>query len=224
MSLRPTAKYYQHRGNRITTHPVIEPISVTEMQEHLNIEGDDDNFFLLSAIEEAREEVEALTGMALITQTWTMTIDQWPEGRDQWWDGVREGHINSLYGSGRHLQLPTYPLQSITSITVYAENSATTAVTVADTFDVDTNSIPGRITLMSGSTWPIATRANNAIEIVYVSGYGLAAVDVPMPLKRAIKNIVAYLYNHRGDGCGMEDAITMSGASTTLNRYKVQRV
>lgn len=226
MSLRHTAKFYQDRGNRITEHPRIEPVSVTEMQEHLRIDDDGDNFFLVSAIEEAREEIETLTGLALITQTWQLTIDRWPAGQEPWWDGVRQGHINQLTAANalRSLELPRYPLQSITSVTVYDEDSTPSAVVVADTFDVDTQQVPGRLTLKSGATWPVAMRASNAIEIVYVSGYGLTAIDVPSAIKRAIKNIVAYLYNHRGDGCGMGDAIAASGASGTIDRYKVRKI
>ena len=226
MSLRHTERLHQNRGSRITTHPSIEPVSVVEMQEHLKIDGDDDNLFLVSAIEEAREEIENLTGLALITQSWQMTIDRWPGGRDQWWDGVREGHMGELYSnnSRQSLELPKYPLQSITSVTVYDEDGVSTAVTVADVFDVDSQQMPGRITLQPGASWPTATQSNNAIEIVYVAGYGVAAVDVPMPLKRAIKNIAAYLCNHRGDGCGMDDAISASGAASTVERYRVRRV
>lgn len=222
MSLRHTRKYYMDRGNRITVHPTIEPVTVQEMQVHLRLDGDEDNEFLIPAIEEARQEIEDLTNLALITQTWQLTIDRWPTGAEPWWDGVRQGHIDNIAGANRDLDIPRFPLQSITSVTTFDEAGNSSAITVADTFDIDIQQTPGRLTLKSGATWPTALRANNAIEVVYVSGYGDAAVDVPAPLKRAIKSVVGYLYSHRGDGCDMGDAIAT--VMPTIDRYRVRKI
>jgi hypothetical protein len=114
------------------------------------------------------------------------------------------------------VELPRWPLTSITSVTVYDEDSNAVVVTVADTFDVDTYRLPGRVTLKRGAVWPVALRANNAIQIVYVSGHANAAA-VPAPMKRAVKQLAAYLYAHRGDDCDPADAWSKSGAESTLN-------
>ena len=42
-------------------------------------------------------------------------------------------------------------------------------------------------------------RVANAIEVVYVAGYGDAASDVPAPLKLGMMQHIAYLYDQRGD-------------------------
>lgn len=222
MALRHTRTYYQDRGNRITSEPSIEPVTLAEMKVQLRIDGADDDDFLNDAITEARQEIEDLTNLALITQSWQLTIDRWPTGREQWWDGVRDGHINILAGPNASLDLPRFPLQSITTVTTYDEASNANAIVVADTFDVDTQQLPGRLTLKSGASWPTALRANNAIEIVYVAGYGDAATDVPAPLKRAIKNVVGYLYSHRGDDCDVSDAL--AGVMHTIDRYRVRKI
>lgn len=222
MALRHTDKLYQNRGNRITVEPTIEPVTLEEMKTQLRIDGTEDDDFLNDAITEARQEIEDLTGLAFITQSWQLTIDRWPTGREPWWDGVVQAHINTLSGPHRSLELPRYPLQSITSVITYDEAGNSTAVTVATTFDVDTQQLPGRMTLKSGASWPTALRANNAIEVVYASGYGDAAADVPAPLKRAIKSVVAYIYSHRGDDCDMSDAL--SAVSSTIDRYKVRKI
>ena len=82
------------------------------------------------------------------------------------------------------------------------------------------------MTIQRGATWPTALRANNAIEISYTSGYGDAAADVPAPMKRAVKQMAAYLYQNRGDGCGCDtsQAFTDSGAASILSAYKVSRI
>ena len=82
------------------------------------------------------------------------------------------------------------------------------------------------MTLKSGATWPVALRANNAIEISYTSGYGDAAADVPAPVKRAVKQMAAYLYQNRGDGCGCDasEAFNDSGAASLFSAYKVVKI
>lgn len=227
MSLRSTTDYYDYRGNVIVTPPALEPVTAVELIAYLRetetglptSEADD-------FIQEARQMIEDLTGLALITQTWRMTIDQWPTGREQWWDGVREGHPDALRANGARmsLRLPRYPLQSVSSVKTFDEDSNETPIVVADTFDIDTDQNRGRLTLQRGAVWPTAMRANNAIEIEYIAGYGSTADDVPAPLKRAIKQLAAYLYSHRGDDCEMGDVMTKSGAQSILNTYRVRAV
>ena len=122
------------------------------------------------------------------------------------------------------MELPRYPLQSVSGVNVYDEAGNATAVVVATVFDVDAQQMPGRIALKSGQTWPIATREINAIELTYISGYGDAASDVPAPLKRAIRSMVAYVYAHRGDDCDMGDAYEASGAAKVAGRYRVVKI
>lgn len=226
MSLRQTTKLFDYRGNVIQTHPTIEPVTLDEFKSYLRLSGSSEDQQLVDLIEEARQTIEDLLGIALITQTWKMAIDRWPTQREPWWDGTRQGHIGMMNGPAAmsSLRLPRYPLQSVTSVTTYDEDSNATSVTVADVFDVDAQQAQGRITLRSGATWPIALRANNAIEIVYVAGYGDDAVDVPAPIKRAIRQLAAYLYSHRGDGCETGVALKDSGAMSAINIYKVAKV
>jgi uncharacterized phiE125 gp8 family phage protein len=230
MSLRPAIPHHQHRGHVLVTGPAVEPITPEELREHLAFDSADTTTLTddiaSSLIEDARALLEEYTGLALINQSWRLSLDNWPAGREAWWDGVRQGSITELYAmaSMRSLTIPRYPLVSITSCTVYDEASTSAVVTVADVFDVDAYAKPGRLTLKKGATWPIALRANNAIQIVYVAGYGAAATSVPGPLKRAVKHLASYLYEHRGDACSVDDMIAKSGAGAMLSAYKVARL
>jgi len=112
-----------------------------------------------------------------------------------------------------------WPLQKFI-VNVYDEDSNATAVTIASTFDIDTASTPARMTLQAGATWPIATRANNAVEVIYTVGYGATSSDVPSPLIRAVKNMVSFLYDNRGDGCSSADAFYKSGADSIARIYR----
>ncbi len=97
-------------------------------------------------------------------------------------------------------------------------------MTVANFFDVDVYSTPGRMTLKSGKAWPIALRANNAIEVIYLAGYGADGTTVPATIKRAVRALASALYENRGDACKIEDLMTSSGAAALLGAYKPQKI
>lgn len=224
MSLRAPISLAQHRGSVLVTAPTAEPVTPAELWAHLR--ADSSEFPEASTyITDARQEIENRSGVAMLTQTWRMALDRWPTGGEAWWDGVREGSVSDLYGSNtrRSVELPKWPLASITSVTVYDEASNASTVTVGDVFDVDLYRRPGRMTLKRGSTWPVALRGSNAIEIVYVAGYTSAA-NVPGPMKRAIRQLAAYMYSHRGDDCTPEESYVISGAEAIMAAYKPARL
>jgi hypothetical protein len=224
MALRQTRRLHDTRGNRLQTAPAVEPITLAELKTHLRISGSSEDDYLTSLISEARQEAEDQTGLAFITQVWLLSLDRWPGAREEWWDGEREAHINVIYGGSRaahgSVTLPRYPLSLVNTINVYNDAGDATAVTIADVFSIDTQSLRGRLTIRSGATWPIALRDSNAIEINYTAGYGDTATDVPAPIKRALRNMAAYAYEHRGDGCEPGDAFTASGAKSIFDRYR----
>lgn len=225
MSLREPVSLYQHRGSVLVTAPASEPVTATELRSHLRADATElPDADANALITDARSEIEAITGLAFLTQTWRLALDRWPTGGEAWWDGVRDGAMSELYGNAvRAIAIPKWPLASITSCTVYDEAGTSSAVTVANVFDVDTYSIPGRMTLKSGAAWPVALRSSNAIEIVYVAGYTSAA-NVPAPMKRAVKQLAAYLYAHRGDDCEPREAYVSSGAEAILGTYRPMKV
>lgn len=230
MSLRSAIPLTQHRGHALVTAPASEPVTAAELRTHLGMASDDTTGLPTTDAEalitDARTMIEEYTGLAMINQSWRLVLDRWPSGREAWWDGVRQGAMSELYNASALTSVnpPRYPLVSVTTCKVFDEDSSETAVTVADTFDVDTYSKPGRITLKRSATWPVALRANNAIEIVYVAGHGSSASNVPGPLKRAVKQLAAYLFEHRGDSCTVEDMLAKSGAGMLVNAYRVVRI
>ena len=222
MSLRPRTTFTAYRGHSLVTGPATEPVTAAALRSFL-VETTDSlpDVEAEALISEARNLIEEKTGLAFIEQTWRLSLDSWPSGREPWWDGVRQGAISELSGAPSFAYMPRYPLASITSVTVYDEASTADVVDVAATFDVDTYQRPGRMALRSGATWPIALRGTNAVEIVYVAGYANAAA-VPPILARAVKQVAAYLYTHKGDDCQIDDA--MAGVQSLLSAYVVVRL
>lgn len=216
-------------SNKRTTDPAVEPVTVAEMDQFLrgdNVIESVDGTLVESLIVAAREYVEEFTRRALITQTWTMYMDRWPQTQDPlgWWDGVREGSISS--GDARSLTLPIGPLQSVKSIKTFDQDNNETLFPDTNYF-LNTTATPGEVILNTGVVWPTFTRNRMGIEVVYVAGYGDAATDVPSPLRMAIKQLVTHWYEDREFTKTQSDqnqAIAPLHVQSILNRYKVHRL
>lgn len=125
----------------------------------------------------AREDVESYTRRALISQTWTMYLDDWP--------------------SGRSIELPLGNLQSVTHVK-YTDTAGDQSTWSSDDYVVDTYGITGRIIPGYGLSYPSVTLGvSSAIEIKFVCGYGDAASDVPGGLRQAVLDTIADHYENR---------------------------
>jgi hypothetical protein len=215
---------FTYRGHVMTEPPAVEPVTLAEVKARLALDGTADDAMLLRMITEARQEFEDATGLALITQEWRLSLDRWPGGREPWWDGTRQMAISELSGVPGFVPMPRYPLEAIDDVTVYDTSGAATVVDVASTFDIDVYQTPGRMVLKFGKTWPIALRPTDAIRVDYTAGYGPASENVPAPIRRAIEQMVAYMYSHRGDLCEAGDAYIESGARAIAARYMTARI
>jgi hypothetical protein len=222
MALSHPHSYNQYRGNRLVTGPALEPVGITTVKNQLRIQTTNDEDDLLELyIQSARELIEEHTGLALITQTWKLTLDDWPNSGERWWDGVRDMPISELRSTSRasDVLLPRYPLQSVDTITADG-----TAITIADTFITDTAQIPGRLVVKRGATWPVVLDQAAGIEITYSAGFGDAASDVPAAIRLAIVQMVATMYEHRGDGCTAAMAYAQSGAKNIVETYRAAKL
>lgn len=158
----------------LTTPPAIEPVTLAEAKAHLKLDTDADDALITTLIAAARARAEWHTGRALITQSWTLWLDAWPQV----------------------IALPLPPLQAVTSVTTYGRDGAA-HVLDASTYFVDT--IAGRIALKDGHAPPTDLRRLNAVAVAFTAGYGSAAADVPAPLREAILELITFLYEHRGE-------------------------
>lgn len=181
------------------TAPSVEPVTTSTAKSFLKVDVSTDDTLIDTMITAARELVEQATGRRLVTQTWTGWLDTFPNDRsDEWWDGVREGYLGSLTSGS--LCIPIGPVQSITHVKVY-DNAGTATTADASTYYLATKGYgTADVVLKAGQTWPsIVQREQNAVEVRFVVGYGDAGSDVPSALVLAILNLVAHLYERRGD-------------------------
>jgi uncharacterized phiE125 gp8 family phage protein len=163
-----------------TTAPAVEPVTVANAKTQLRIGHDSEDDLLAGLIRAAREEVEARTGLALISQSWRLALDRWP----------RFGRVALL----RH------PVVDILSVTVYGAEGEASLVDPS-TYEVDVASRPAR--LYFGAR-PEPARILNGIEIDFSAGFGEDGDSVPERLKRAMLLLVAHWYEFRA-GFGVGD-------------------
>lgn len=153
-------------GLKLVTAPPVEPITLTEAKLHLKVDLTDDDDLITSLIQSARENVELVTGRALVTQTWEMTMDQFPYPRS-YMTGTRPvGGIQPQ----QIIRLPKPPLQSVTSIT-YIDSSGNTQTLATNQYVVDVTSLPGSILPAYGVAWPYAQRIPKSVTVRFVAGF-----------------------------------------------------
>ncbi len=162
---------------KISVEPTEEPINLEEAKAHLRVDIEDDNAIILNLITVARQYAEAVTGRALITQTWNYYLDDWPADKD-------------------YIEIPLPPLRTSTSVQYTDYNAVVTTLGTTE-YIVDTNNIPGRIVLPYGETWPTATLyPSNPINILFTCGHGTPN-DIPEGIKQAMKVDLSDLYEQR---------------------------
>lgn len=180
---------------KLKTAPAVEPVSLSEAKSFLRITDTDDDTLITAFIVAARQACEEFTGRALITQTWTMFLDNFPrdEAKNAPPDGWFELPVNYFDNVRRSIAIPRPPLQSITHLKTYGLDNAATTFD-ATNYIVDTTSEPGRIALNYSSTWPVNLRSYNAVEVEFISGYGSAASSIPDGIRQGINVLIKTLF------------------------------
>jgi uncharacterized phiE125 gp8 family phage protein len=204
-----------------TTPPAIEPLALDEVKTFLRVDQSNDDALISALITAARMFCEANTGRSLITRSYSLFLDRWPEARLP--HRFRPGAEDRPYSLPvervtKAIDLPYPPLLSVTQINIYAaDNSAT--VFDPDSYFVDTAGVPGRVVLTQGAMPPLPGRIANGIEIQYTAGYGTAETDVPVLLRQGMLQVIAHLYEHRGDS--PDQALLASGAAAIFQPYRL---
>jgi uncharacterized phiE125 gp8 family phage protein len=187
----------------LTSGPALEPVTVAEAKAHARIDQSAEDTLIASLILTSRLHIEAALGLALITQSWTYTLDAWPDRPD--------------------LALPIRPVQSIAGVRVLAADGTPTVV-IPSSYALDGKAGPPRL-LRTTDAWPKPGRATAGIEINFTAGYGSTASDVPAAIKHALLMLVAHWHEHREPAeLGLHADTIPRGVSTLLSPYAVPRL
>lgn len=177
----------------LVTPPVVEPLSLDVVKDHVQQWTNVDDRLLTTQIAAARDRGELATRRAWMTQTWDWFHQAFPDG-------------------GRAFELPKPPLQSVVFVK-YTDVAGTVHTLVEGTdYVVEAPSGPrcrrGRISLPYGSVWPYARPQAKSVQIRFICGYGDSVEDLPPLLVAAALMDCATLYAQR------ENAVTGTIVST----------
>ncbi len=154
--------------------PASEPLDLATAKLHCRVDGTDEDALITALIVAAREQAEHETGRALITQTWELVHDVFPEA----------------------FVLRKSPIQSVVSLKYL--DSATGAEQTLDPADylLDKDNEPGYLVPAYGKAWPSSYGVPNAVRLRYVCGYANAAA-VPQAIKQWMLLAIGTMYENR---------------------------
>ena len=181
----------------LITKPAVEPVTLAGAKSHLRVDNTDEDVIVSELIVAARQYLEQICGLRLITQSWRQYEDWWPSS-----------HI---------LNLDLRPVKSVQAITIYDADGAPSVILSAD-YQVDIVSQTARIHMPGGVS---TSQVMNGIEVDFTVGFGDTGVDVPDTLKRAILLLVAHWYEFRGAISPQEQPVSIpSGFESLIASFK----
>lgn len=159
---------------QISTAPTIEPITLQEAKRHLTIDHNlDDTLIKNALIPAARQAAESRTHRQIITASWTLTLDCFPDG-------------------SKGIALPLGQFQSLDSITWYTGKLASTSMTPAS--EVYEMGSPDYTVITPVSSWDSTAEK---VVIVFTCGYGATVASVPELLRQGMLIQLAHYYEQR---------------------------
>ena len=156
---------------QVVAQPTTEPLTLSEVKNHLRIDGNYDDALLNSCITSARMYFESMCEISIASQELLLALDSF--------DDI--------------IYLPRGPVQSIEDIS-YADLQNNQEI--LDDWIEDLVSNPARITPAFGQSWPATAEVVNAVQVSYTTGYTTPSM-VPKLLKSGMLFYVAHLYENR---------------------------
>jgi uncharacterized phiE125 gp8 family phage protein len=191
-------------STQLITSPAAEPVSLELAKQHLRVDFSDEDSYITALIVAARQYAEKVTKRAFFNQTWLRTLDFFPlygrvEGsrspseRDSWPYGT-------WYWDRVTIDLPMPRTVSVTGIT-YLDSNGGEQTLPTSLYNVDTSSIPARITPAQGSFWPILNNyIPGSVKITFVAGSYGDGVEVntcPQTIVQAMLLLIGHWYQNR---------------------------
>lgn len=179
-----------------TVAPAGPILTLAEAKAHLRVDHDDDDALITAIVQAATDHVDGYAGIlgrALVSQTWRMNIECWPA----------------------RIRLPLAPVSAITSVKYYDTANAQQTLDGSNYALLDDALSPLIVWTGTASLPPIFDR-EDAIEVLFVAGYGGAASDVPQPIRHAALLLAGNLYESRETFVVGETVATLPFAAMSL--------
>jgi len=171
-------------GLKVKTPPKVEPVDINDIKEHLRITNAQEENYLETLVEAARETCEKQSNRSYVEQTLVVTFNDWPEFP---------------------IELPRPPVQSVEKIE-YKDKDGILTIWNSDNYIVDNYSFIPKIYKDYNAELPNVELAKvNAIQITYIAGYASDdsgdttnyTKNIPARYKHAIKLLVGEWYRMR---------------------------
>jgi len=185
-----------------TSAPGSTAVSLDEAKRQLRVLTSDEDMAIGEYLDAAIafcDGREGVLGRALITQSWEWRIHDFPAG------GV--------------IRLPLPPLQSVESIK-YLDTGGVEQTLSTDIYNVESSTRDGVVWRAYSKTWPSVRNVPYAVRIAFTAGYGDDEVDVPGPIKQAIKLVLTHLYESRGV---VDPNVMAAAVRTVAGPYKIEQ-
>lgn len=192
--------------------PEEEPIEVGYLRDkHLRVSnGSVEDVLIAECIRAAREMCEQYTHRALMPQTWSVTLNQFPTGL---------------------IELPKPPLIEVLSVEYRDGADALQTVDAAGYYVSPSSAGPyGAVTTLT--SWPSTFTRSDAVTVTFRAGYEDGSVspavpNVPSLLKAGIAVVAGELYKQRSlsvHGFGVGQSPALLDLDRLWGRYRVQLV
>lgn len=173
--------------------PTAHPVTLAQARAQLRLDSEGspaahaDDDLIQSLIATATMHIDGKDGWlgrALITQTWDMVLDAFPD---------------------EYITIPLPPLQQVESIT-YTDGNGDQQTWDAGNYIISQKS-PARVYPAYGKCFPSARCQPGAVRVRFVAGYGDEGSDVPEPIQQWLLMKVAQLYENREELPATADAL-----------------
>ena len=180
---------YHYRYKR-TVEPTIEPVTITDMQDHIYGYDSADESYITGLITVARQMFEEFTSLAILEQTWQLSIPGFP----------------------LRIKIRKSPIRSISGITYY-DSSGTQQTLSASYYRSSMHEFTSIVDEAYGKSWPATEQwRDDAVTVTFVAGIYTDDGGSPLAVdtgtgsylvrkyamaQQAIKLMVAHLFENR---------------------------
>lgn len=186
----------------VKTPPAVEPISLAEAKDHLNVTVTDDDARIQNYTRAARANLERRYDVAFITQSLVLGRDYFPAVFGMGWGWSPGWWLGNTWMAQYDTQELRYgylslrpPVQSITSVT-YLDQTGAITTWASSNYVLDADSRPGRLSLALGKTFPTTAPLLGAVKVEFIAGY-TDPTQVPDDMKSALKLLLGEYYQNR---------------------------
>jgi uncharacterized phiE125 gp8 family phage protein len=158
-----------------------EPVSVTELKDHLNIEHAEKDLLLGTYISAARGHIESSCHIAIAPTDYLLTLDAFPS--------------SAIY-------LGVTPIIEVVELAYDDEDGFEQVVDPAD-YLVDASGAYGWVVPVADVAWPATLAGVNTVRVTFTAGYAETTDSppestAPEPLRQAIKLLAGEWFAYRG--------------------------